>query len=412
MQERDILFLNAAIQNRSYDLDSTPGKVTGIFATQLLNKLAGNQDVVHAWNNVGLFAESEADSPYERLKCKYQSSTLGQHIDYWGISESVEILTDDDKDFGVWAGRLLEEALDMGYIYTSSSSFHYCEGCDLTIAEKAADIHGCSRCGSDNLSIKRELGLFVDMPDDRRTLLPLDRLFNVVNVEQAIDSFKQLPPRLLLSRTRSNGISLDVLGLPNRVIDPRLGIGLLAIYVASIKGYDKSCMVQSQSTLVRTVPYLRGVIHDAEALQVPEPYIATHTKIQQELLTSTITSSLDTNVLMPLASLRRRNAVSSGELESLRIEQQKYVARSRVVGDLVTKLGVKDTSHETVDAETEIDCVISNGRLNDLLPMANRTLGRSIQDMKQAIGGSLDAEAVTSAQLAQAIIGRLSHVFI
>ena len=82
MSEHEILFTNAAVQNRSFDIDQNPGKVSGIIAAQLLNRLFDNPDVVHCWNNVGLFDEAETTTSDERLEHKYDSQVLKQHLTY------------------------------------------------------------------------------------------------------------------------------------------------------------------------------------------------------------------------------------------------------------------------------------------------------------------------------------------
>jgi hypothetical protein len=269
MSEHEILFTNAAVQNRSFDIDQNPGKVSGIIAAQLLNRLFDNPDVVHCWNNVGLFDEAETTTSDERLEHKYDSQVLKQHLTYWGTAGKLVVQTDDEEWFSTWAVGLVESCLERGDIYIQNTTFSRCAQCDLVIAESAAHIDQCGRCKGQNLDVVKEDGLFVDVPDDRQSLLLPENLYNSINIYQERDSFKQLPPRLLLSRDRSRGVNLERIGLTDKVLDPRLGIGLLAVYAASIRGYEKGCLVQSLSTLVRTAPYLNSVIVDADRQGIP-----------------------------------------------------------------------------------------------------------------------------------------------
>jgi hypothetical protein len=388
MSDHEILFTNAAIQNRSFGVDERPGKVVGIMAAQLLNGIVGNTEAIHAWNNVGLFADSETIDAHTRLQNKYDSEVLKQHVGYWGIGEGLRIQTDDDQSFALWAQHVIEGSLKRGIVYIENATFHCCSGCSLVIAEAAVSVSRCSRCGSEELFLSDEDGLFVDTPEDKLSLLAPHDIYNVINIRQEQDSMKQVPPRLLLSRSRSFGVSLECFGLPRRVLDPRLGIGLLALYAADVEGYKKGCLVQSIATLVRTVPYLKSVIVDHDQQQVPKPLFAAHTRIDQDVLMDTELSPVDRNVLLPLASLRRRNTALRGDLQALRAERAKVKARELSISELFERLDL-DTVGD-VPASKLHESVFLTARMGDLFPVINKVLGKGIADFKR-----LESTAIT-----------------
>lgn len=404
-----MLFTNAAVQNRAFELDERPGKIAGIMAAQLLNRIVGNSDVVHCWNNVGMFDHDEAQEPNERLEDKYRSATMQRHRAYWGVGDNLEILTDDGQEFGDWATNVLAACLDGGDVYTETTDFHCCTDCDLVIAETAVDIDACGRCGNESLDLKTEKALFVDTPVDRQALLPVTSMYNAINVRQEQASMLQVPPRLLLSRTRSRGIGLDNLGLEGKVMDPRLGIGLLALYAADARGYQRGCLVQSTSTLVRTAPYVNAVITDPDRLQVPRLFFAGHTKVDQSLLVADAVTSRDLQVLLPLASLRRKKDVTPGDLMSLQIELSKVTAKINSNNELHDRLGLTDDG--MAHAPESFAATIAEGRLNDLLPVMGKILGRSIESLKRLAPDQVSDEMRSSARAINAMTDHSRSVF-
>lgn len=243
---------------------------------------------MHTWNNVGLFDEFETTDAQQRLQAKF-------------------------KAFNKY---------------------------DLVITETAVNVHQCGRCSSVTLKTKKEPALFVDMPIDRSKLLPKHSLFNQINLQQEISTLSQIPHRLLLSRVLSGGIELDDLGLKDKKLDPRLGIGLLALYLAEVHDYGQGCLVQTNSTLARTVPYLMGVVADADKLETPKPLFAAYMKIDSVLLTNDNLSLIDRQVLLPLASLRRKQTIHQSNLKNLQLEFNKSTRLVETNIELLGRIGL------------------------------------------------------------------------
>ncbi|MCX6727223.1 MAG: hypothetical protein NTX11_00195 [Candidatus Saccharibacteria bacterium] len=306
MSSAEIVFVNAAIQNRDFSIDEKPEKVVGILAAQALNHLQGNDVDVHCWNNVGLFDSQQSESADYRLAIKYNSD-FAKHIVGPGNKETV-VLSDDQNVFTEWAIPTINSMISSGSVYIEEADFHHCFSCDTTIAELAVDIDDCKSCNSSSqIKTTTELGMFTNTPDDRGLLLPENLVINQINIRQERSSLMQIPPRLLLSRTRSIGVPLESFGLENHKLDPRLGIGLLAIFAASNLGYGSVGIVQSISTLNRVAPYLRSALPNPRLVDLPGYLFAFHSLVRPQLLDNAVVSPS----LIALYALGQRNDITS-----------------------------------------------------------------------------------------------------
>lgn len=64
-----------------------------------------------------------------------------------------------------------------------------------------------------------------------------------------------IPRRLLLSRTRTHGISLGPLGLDDMMLDPRLGLHLAVLAAAAQRGEDRPVMTLTQNAAAHVAAY-------------------------------------------------------------------------------------------------------------------------------------------------------------
>lgn len=375
---KEILFVNGAIQNRNFTLDEKPHKAMGIIAARVLNHMMGSPDVVHAWNNVGTFADEQKGTADDRLDEKYNSIFMQSHLERWeGYANSPVISTDDNPDFALWAQDLLESALARGDVYAQEEDFIHCRVCGVTIAEVSASISACPRCNTgEPLVIKREAGLFVDLDEDKTGILRYEHIFNKSNMKQEISSLRQLPDRLLLSRDRTAGVTLDEVGFPGKILDPRLGIGLLSIYEASRHGYKRSGMVQTYSTMIRTVPYLNSVIKDSNALAVPEHRFAFYGMIDPELLVSGNVSP----ELLSLHALRQKVDIQKHMTGPIQKERASLIHRMSVLEKLAEYAEI-DLTEECLPLKV-VDPNVALGQLTNIVTTLNKRLGRAIEETK------------------------------
>lgn len=401
---KEILFTNAAVQNGEFTLDEKPFKATGIVSARVLNHLVGVRDSVHVWNDVGLFIDTDV-SARDRLAMKYESDFMKTHLGRWsaeGVTE--EVISDTDVHFSMWAQDFIETALEKGAISILNEEFTACATCELTIAESAVSIAVCSRCGnSEGLMRKEEHALFVDLPEDRTTLFRANQQFNKSNIKQELSTLSQLHPRLLLSRDRAQGVGLESIGLSGKVLDPRLGIGLLGVYLAARLGYESAGIVQSYSTLVRTVPYINSVIPDVDTFDVPEVKFAFHSKIDPSLFFSEGVSP----ELLALHALRQKTDVKIQDIVSIEKEQRVLEARAAILHRLARERGVELSLGATVAAE--LDAGLSEGDLTHLLHRVGKRLGVAIDKTKHhaevgAVSGRSVAEILALYRMLEPIV--------
>lgn len=367
------IYVNAAIQNQEYSLDEKPYKATGILTARTLNQLNGTDTIVHTWNEVGLFSETSRLSMEQRLALKYETAFMRDHLAH--RQDDVHVLTDTDAGFSDWAQEVVKETLAAGTTYISEEEFTRCISCNMTIAEVAVSVQQCSKCRqSSGLVVSREEALFTDVPEDRRSLLPYHRLYNKVNVNQELRELNQIPHRLLLSRDRQVGVELGEIGLEGKRLDPRLGIGLLALYVAHSFNYDEAGLVQSLSTVNRTVPYLGSVIRDPVKLGVPDYGYALHAKIKTELFSE---QSLQPEHLS-LQAIGQRADVNDGA--RLRAENVAFHERLKTLRENTSELTLPDAP--PLNLET--------GNYTGVVANTNKQLARASEMVKH---GRLPDEA-------------------
>ncbi len=375
--ETSILFTNAAVQNQEFSLDEKPYKAVGVLAAQALNILySPDAPEIYNWNNVGSFHKTNMTTPSERLHQKYESTFFQQYIQ--PKNKEYASLTDDDPMFSEWAKCTIEKALRKGYIYQTEEYFTVCSRCSITIAESAAGISTCSECRqNDSLSTKKELALFTNKREGE-LILPYEKIFNQINIRHEISTLNQLPHRFLLSRTRTNGVALDEFGLHDKKLDPRLGIGLLALYTAQSHNYDTSCIVQSISTLNRVAPYLSSTIHEPQAIGLPDYMYAFHSKIQPNLLHN---PSIHPRILA-LYSLGQRADITDRTIAKITSETQSLENRHTIIA----------STQKIETSSTYPDKQYGKANLGGIVALTAKNLGRSLEIIKHGHAVSAEQE--------------------
>lgn len=370
----EIIFANAAIQNRSFDVDQNPGKIAGIMVANVLNKLHDNPETIHTWNNVGTFAQTELEPPSKRLLAKYSSEPMQEHFDYWQLDDAgVDILTDVDDEFTSWARTVLEALIEKGQLVITRADFHACTACSTVIAEKSAPVNDCKGCGNCNLTTKNELALFVTLPEEKRSLLEKKNIFNAMNLRREQDALRQIPDRLLLSRDRAAGVDLSSFGLEGKVLDPRMGIGLLALYAAVKYDYGAVGIVQTTKTLIRTVPYIGGARVDL--LDLPSLQYVPHTLIDTPYLRG---GTFVDQVVAPLASVQQKQPVDQQRLGQALSQHEKL--RRNI--DALKEISKRLTPGEETGGSTgtiEIDTT----QLEKLIAVLAKQAGLHIEHLKR-----------------------------
>ncbi|MCA9330132.1 hypothetical protein KDA11_05765 [Candidatus Saccharibacteria bacterium] len=273
---------------------------------------------------------------------------MTEHLDFWGIApEDIDVLADDDPVFASWTVELFEKLLEKGTVRIENADFWACTSCGYIIGEAGANITSCTSCRGDDICQTRQPGLFIDLPDDRSNLLSGDMIFNPMNLRDEQDSLMQIPSRLLLSRDRHIGVPLDTLGLEGKKLEPKMGLGLLALYAAETHDYERVGMVQTTSTLIRTAPFIGSLT--LQTPEVPRLMFVPHTKILSEVHDGA--DAAGRQVIAPLAAAQRKQDVNVQRYIQAEKEFTKLQRNTHALQSVITRLDYVDIDPATTDLD-------------------------------------------------------------
>lgn len=278
------LFVNAPTQNRDFIPRPLEGRSFPIVVAHWLaeTRAASSADL---WNNViaaeerNICRAAYSQQMDERLKDKYTDPSI------LAGNDDTTVIADTDPEFCEWTQNLVVQLLDDGRIRLEDKEVHVCVTCDTAIALAEAPIqNACARCGSDVFCVKEQSALVASMTDqsEKRAAeisgTPLRTLCG---------------PEVLVSKQRHLGVSLEHIGLPGQVIDPKIGIGLLALYAASSSSSQTVTVVAGASSAHKNIPQITAFLgrnmDDLPELKVkPVPRIPT--KYMQHLVDTGVMS--------------------------------------------------------------------------------------------------------------------------
>jgi len=253
------VIVNAPTQNKEFSPDDKLGKVIPLFVADWLRH--SDADYIQAgaidlWNNVlaaeqtGHTAESYDRMSRSRLARKYGSSLLSAVR----TELPAYVITDTDADFATWSQGIIEKSVERGTLRTESHDVYICDSCDATIAEAAGPCtNGCMSCASFNVHIEPRPVLVstVDEVAERK-----------VDAATGTTHTKAAPRQSIVNRRRLNGIGLEAVGFEDDVVDPRVGLGMLAVYAASLANADQVDIIASRATVRQNMPYFYAAIGD------------------------------------------------------------------------------------------------------------------------------------------------------
>lgn len=181
-----------------------------------------------------------------------------ENAGYNTCNANLEVITDTDPILYAWINEKISQCIKNGIIYEERSQFHICNNCGNNIAEACVEIdHSCKLCGSTDIKTKYEKALFIDIPDDKESLI-FNKIYSPIKdsaYRGLLNRFKLMPPRIFLNKRRFVGALLDRIGYEGFVVDPKLVISIMPEYFSNEKGIDEVVQIQSMSTATNTIPY-------------------------------------------------------------------------------------------------------------------------------------------------------------
>jgi len=315
------IIVNAPTQNKEFSPDQKIGKVIPMFAADWLrhnDESYSQSGAIDLWNNVLASEQKDHTSAsYEaqsllRISQKYDSLLLSATR----IDNTSTILTDSEPEFVSWAQDIITECVTDGSLRLENHDVYVCDACDATIAEATNPCtNGCASCKTMQVHI-----------ENRQVLVSVINDQAEQRVDNATDTTHQVHEerRTIVNRRRLNGIGLESIGFKDDVVDPRIGLGMLAIYAAEIRSADQVDVVASRATIRQNLPHFYAAIGD-KADELPDLRVRGIAKApvehiaymqEQELLNLGKFQILMRHILPP-ALLSMKNDMSPQTLERL-----------------------------------------------------------------------------------------------
>lgn len=260
------IIVNAPIQNRDFHPDHSVGKLIPIFVADWLRQKQAvpyEYPVVDLWNNVlasegsGISPDAYVDLASQRLEEKYTSELLSV---VRRSHDRLQVQTDTDSDFTEWSKGMVIQSLENGTIQEMDKIVIVCNSCDATIADAGSPCDkGCVGCGVNDTRTETRSVLITTV--DRDTEIQVDQATGTTHVEAE-------PRTTLLNRKRQAGISLEHVGFAGEMLDPRVGLGLLAVHTALTQNAEAVNIIASRQTLRQNLSYYYASMGQT-ALELP-----------------------------------------------------------------------------------------------------------------------------------------------
>ncbi len=251
------LFLNGPVQNGDFTFAAKPGKAVGMRIAGALNHILGVPPVPHLWNTMTLAGDLrylqriEAGHPSISREA-FEASLIAAKYDA-GLEPSAGVATDADKAVADLAMALIAERLSLGTLKISSETIQECVHCGHMVGTRR---HSCRACGEDTFRTRIARHLIAER-EPGASFLDCTRIHARKRQppRHLQDIAANTPVRLILSRTRDYGIDLSRVGLPGLVLDPRAGIHIAVLTVASQLEADTAVMTITQNAAANIAAY-------------------------------------------------------------------------------------------------------------------------------------------------------------
>nr|WP_168723232.1 hypothetical protein [Streptomyces sp. SAT1]ANO42827.1 hypothetical protein A8713_036920 [Streptomyces sp. SAT1] len=335
----NVLYLNGPVQNGPFTIAGRPGKAAGIRAAEALNTLLGTGPAPHLWNTVTLAGDQRhRDAPDQNTSRQEREERAIAAKYASDAAPAGGILTDTAPVVAALALEMTERLLHDGVLSVRAAAVHLCARCGHMTG---AAVHGCRRCGHQECRPHTRRLLVWDRPTAAPVLAREDFHAHRASAPRHLLTIaRNVPQRLILSRTRDHGISLGPLGLDGLVLDPRAGVHVTVLAAAAQAGAGQPVMTVTENAAANVAAYgalyrrhdgtrLRYALHgripydDTAALQ---QWCAVHRVSPQQ-------RELFLAWFLPLCSLHTRAGIAAAQLPGLlKFWRRAHLARPNAPG--------------------------------------------------------------------------------
>ncbi len=211
----------------------------------------------HLWNTVTLAGDlrhrlhtATADTSVSRTD--FEARLITTKYDT-GQPPAPKVMTDADPAVAALALEMIETRLRTGELSISTERTRSCTACGHMAG---AGNHLCKVCGSSRMCTRALRVLVAERAADRPAL---DLAHVHAHHKRAPLHLRNIagnvPARLILSRTRDHGISLEPLGLPGLLLDPRAGLHIAVLAAARARNTGIAVMMLTQNAAANVAAY-------------------------------------------------------------------------------------------------------------------------------------------------------------
>lgn len=294
---------------------------------EALNGILGNPAVPHLWNTVTLawnlryqrLATATGRAPATRTD--FEASVIAAKYDA-GLGASAGIATDADGAVADLATEMITRRLADGSLTICQETVRECSRCGHMTGTGQ---HPCKACGH-LISRARTAAHLVAVRGAGQPALDFAHIYAHRRrpPPHLRDIAANTPPRLILSRTRDYGIDLGRVGLPGLVLDPRAGVHIAVLAVASRFRADVAVMTTTQNAAANVAAYGHHFTeHDGLRLlyalhgRVPYHHFADLQDAYHAYGIDSKTRAVFEGWFLPLFSLKEKNGVQVSQIPAL-----------------------------------------------------------------------------------------------
>jgi len=240
---------NVPINIAAVNLGS-PGKLMPLHVASLVAALSKNGLTSSvAWNTGAL-------KPNDSLLEKEQATAA------YGLEMGYQEDFDCNPAFKVWCKNAIEEALSKGTLEISSCRVIACRGCNSPLSLDASGVAPdvCGGCGNSETFVTDTMVLCMPISNWPEELQLAAAVYN--QPSNWAGQLASLPEKMLISKPRLNGVSLEDFGLPGLHLDPRVTNAAFIAYQAIERNADHGWATLASEHLYKVAPFIYGFRHN------------------------------------------------------------------------------------------------------------------------------------------------------
>lgn len=331
----EVVFVNSPVQNGEFTFADRPGKAVGIRIAAALSTISGIRPAPHLWNTVTLAGDLRYRAyatPERRPRSRLDFENMVIAAKYpSGAAPPPAVLTDADEQVATLALEIIEARLSTGALQIRTLTVRVCAGCAHMTG---ASDRPCRACGHPDTCPVRARHLVADRDPDAAILVDGDFAAHGRRKPAHLCQIAgNVPPTLIMSRTRDHGIDLAPIGLDGLVLDPRAGIHVTVMAVARARQATRVVMTTTANAAANVAAYGRLFFrHDGRRLlyalhgHIPYDHITDLRPVYAARGINTAYRAMFEAWFLPLAALKEKNGIPAGQLPAL----LKHFHRSRL----------------------------------------------------------------------------------